>query len=280
MSPGLPRHLPQRDLQLLKLGGSLITDKSRPHTARLETLDRLAGEIAAARLQDASLQVVLGHGSGSFGHIPASRYGTRDGVQGADGWQGFAEVWREAAELNHLVLAALHRAGLPAIVFPASAAATAQDGRVLAWDLAPLQAALDHGLLPVVYGDVAFDTQRGGTILSTEDIFDYLLEKLRPVRVLLAGIEPGVWEDFPARTRLLPVLSATRLEQEGAGWGASAHVDVTGGMGAKVRQSLAWVQAHPDLEVRIFSGDMSDEVRAALLGEPVGTRILTADQHR
>ena len=33
----------------LKLGGSLITDKTRPHTPRLEVLRRLAGEVAAAR---------------------------------------------------------------------------------------------------------------------------------------------------------------------------------------------------------------------------------------
>lgn len=261
-------------LQFLKLGGSLITVKSKPHTARYETLIRLAEEIAAARAQDASLQLVLGHGSGSFGHIPAKRYGTRQGVKDALGWQGFAEVGFEAASLNQVVMEALRAAGLPAIAFPASAAATAQDGKVFAWNLAPLQAALIHGLLPVVYGDVAFDTLRGGTILSTETIFDYLLEVLHPARVLLAGIEPGVWEDFPARTRLLPTLKSDLFERADAGWGASADVDVTGGMGEKVRQGLEWVRRLPKLEVCIFSGEDPGAVRLALLGETVGTSIL------
>ena len=37
------------DILLLKLGGSLITEKARPETPRLEVIARLAREIAAAR---------------------------------------------------------------------------------------------------------------------------------------------------------------------------------------------------------------------------------------
>jgi isopentenyl phosphate kinase len=53
----------------LKLGGSLITVKSQPHTPRLEALERLGQEIAQARLHNPNLQILLGHGSGSFGHV-------------------------------------------------------------------------------------------------------------------------------------------------------------------------------------------------------------------
>src|SRR5512143_3022207 len=102
-------------LVFLKWGGSLITDKSRPHTPRLEVLARLAQETAAALVQDPGLRLVLGHGSGSFGHVPARRYGTRSGVYTPEEWRGFTEVWKEAAALDRLVLDALHAAGLPAL---------------------------------------------------------------------------------------------------------------------------------------------------------------------
>jgi isopentenyl phosphate kinase len=167
-------------LQFLKLGGSLVTDKSRPHTPRPEVLERLAQEIAAARQSNPALLLLLGHGSGSFGHVPAKKYGTRNGVQTPEGWLGFAEVWQEAVALNRLVIDALIATGLPAISFPPSASAIAEDGRVYSWDLAPLQAALQARLLPVVYGDTVFDRLRGGTILSTEDLFDYLAVQLHP----------------------------------------------------------------------------------------------------
>ncbi len=64
-------------LTFLKLGGSLITDKDSPHTARPEILRRLADEIVAARQSNPAMQLLIGHGSGSFGHMPAKKYGTR-----------------------------------------------------------------------------------------------------------------------------------------------------------------------------------------------------------
>ena len=164
----------------------MITDKDLPSTARLEVLDRLAGEIAAAFQQQPDLRLVLGHGSGSFGHVPARQYGTRQGVSTSAQWHGFIEVWREAIALNRLVVDALQRAELPAMALPPSASVLAEDGQVARWDLAPLSAALDHGLLPVVYGDVVFDIVRGGTILSTEDLFAHLARALRP-QALAAG---------------------------------------------------------------------------------------------
>jgi isopentenyl phosphate kinase len=261
------------NLQFLKLGGSLITDKARPHTPRPDALARLAQEIAAARQEVEGLQLVLGHGSGSFGHAPAQRYGTRQSVSNPEQWRGFAEVWREAAALNRIVMDALHTAGLPAVAFPPSASVVADDGTVATWDLTPLQAALSAGLLPVIYGDVAFDRQRGGTILSTEDLFDHLARCLRPQRVLLAGLEPGVWADYPACTRMLREITPTSLSTIAPSLGGSHAVDVTGGMASKVRQSLALTQEIPGLEVLIFSGEIAGEVKNALSGEKLGTIV-------
>lgn len=260
-------------LQFLKLGGSLITDKTRPQTPRPETLRRLAAEIAAAMKSDPDLRLVLGHGSGSFGHVPARRYGTRQGVHTPDEWRGFVEVGRAAAALNHIVLDALWEAGLPALPFSPLAGVTADDGFAAAWDLSPLQAALRAGLVPVIYGDVILDRQRGGTILSTEDLFEFLAPRLRPGRVLLAGLDAGVWADFPACTQLIPEITRATLDEHSPALGGSAAPDVTGGMLEKVRISLRLAAAVPGLQVRIFSGEQPGAVLAALRGEVVGTLL-------
>ncbi len=260
-------------LQFLKLGGSLITDKSQPHTPRLDTLARLAEEIARMRNKRPNQKLLLGHGAGSFAHVPASKYGTRQGVHTQQEWRGFAEVWREASLLDNLVLEALHKAGLPAIALHPCAAVTAQDGQVASWDLAPIRAALDGGLLPVVHGDVIFDTIRGGTILSTEDIFNHLARNLEPHRILLAGREAGVWADYPSCTRLIPEITYANLADFSDVLEGSASTDVTGGMSSKVHQMLALTQEIQGLEVIIFSGEKVGMVEQALLGSKIGTLI-------
>lgn len=256
---------------LLKLGGSLITHKSQPNTARPEILSRLAEEIRAARQTNPRLQLLLGHGSGSFGHHAAKQHNTRHGVYTPQNWRGFVEVARAAQTLHRLVLDALWNADLPAIGFAPSAMVSAQDGQITAWNLTPIQSALSAGLLPVVYGDVVFDSQRGGTILSTEELFSHLITPLDVERVLLAGIEPGVWADFPQCTRLLPEITPSIVEQ--AQIHGSAATDVTGGMADKVQQALRWSAQTNGLEVIIFSGESDGAVCAALTGQVVGTRI-------
>jgi len=256
----------------LKLGGSLITDKDSPETARVDVLRRLAIEIRQALAQRPDLRLLIGHGSGSFGHSAASRFGTHQGAGTPEEWVGFAEVWAVANRLHRLVVDELRQAGLPAMGFPPSASAVAEDGALISLAIEPIDRALREGLIPVVAGDVAFDRVRGTTILSTERVFAYLAPRLQPERLLLAGIEAGVFADFPANSRLMATL--TRTDLAAVRVGAAAAPDVTGGMGDKVRQALDLVEALPQMEALIFSAEQPGRLQAALSGESPGTRLL------
>jgi isopentenyl phosphate kinase len=254
----------------LKLGGSLITDKRQPRTPRPETLARLMREIALVFAAQPGLQLVLGQGSGSFGHAEAQRYGTRRGVHTPEEWLGFANVQAAAGALNQLTLQAARAARLPVVNFPPSASALCRDGVLRTMAVEPIERALEHGLVPVVFGDVAMDETLGGTIVSTEDVFCHLAPRLRPDRILLAGIERGVRTYWPDG-ELFPVITpATPL----GGVNGSQAADVTGGMAGKVHEMLALVEAQPGLEVLIFSGEEPGRVGAALEGKPVeGTKL-------
>jgi isopentenyl phosphate kinase len=129
-------------------------------------------------------------------------------------------------------------------------------------------------LIPVIFGDVIFDAVQGGTILSTEDLFAYLARRMRPQRILLAGIEPGVWADFPACTRLLSEITPATLHEIASGLAGSAATDVTGGMASKVGEMLTLAQEIPGLEAFIFSGETPGALHAILNGENIGTCIL------
>jgi isopentenyl phosphate kinase len=258
-------------LIFLKLGGSLITDKTIPYYPRLKILDSLAGQIARALRESPELQLIVGHGSGSFGHEAASKYNTRKGVSGPESWKGFAEVWYQASALNRLVVESFRRSQLPAVTLAPLSAITAKAGKIIAWDLKPLKTSMANGLLPIIHGDVAFDEVRGGTILSTEDLFSHLAHQLNPNRILLAGLEEGVWKDFPTRTQLLRDITPRTFSEQSPGLGQSVGVDVTGGMQTKVIEMLSLVDQIPGLEIVIFSGEKPDNILHALIGENPGT---------
>ena len=263
------------ELILLKLGGSLITDKDKEYTPRLDKLRELSLEIKAALDSAPGLSLILGHGSGSFGHVAANKHGTRNGVQTREQWLGFTEVRYQAAELNRYVLQSLLEGGLPALPFPPSASMISKDRKVIHHNIETIRRALSVSLLPVVQGDVAFDDLLGGTILSTEDVFTFLVDQFPVSRILLAGIEAGVWEDFPTRTKLVKQIQLTDYEAMRSGIQGSASTDVTGGMKAKVEETLSLIKKRPGLTAQIFAAEQSGFLTRALQGENVGT-LLTA----
>lgn len=267
------------ELLFLKLGGSLLTDKTRPQALRGHVLRRLAAEISAALRDRPDLRLVIGHGSGSFGHITASRYGTRAGVHTPEEWRGYAEVARVAAELNRLVVDGLWEAGVPALRLQPSASALCHDGELRTLNERPMIVALHHGLAPVIHGDVALDDVRGGTIISTEEIFRWLAPRLNPHRVVLVGEVAGVLSADPAsgvRGELVEEITPATLPDLAQALGGSRGVDVTGGMVAKVAEMLALAQTTPSLRaVQIISGWAPGVVQAVLTdpAHRAGTRI-------
>lgn len=261
----------------VKWGGSLITHKTRPRTVRRQVLRRLADELAAFRAAHPDVPILLGHGSGSFGHWAARAHNWQGRTPPAPAdWKAVMAVAQAAAELHAQVLETLRAAGIPAWSFPPSASVLAHNGQIRDWNIATLAHALQTGWVPVVYGDVVLDTRQGGAILSTEDLFMALAPLLRPTRLLLAGQEPGVWRAWPQREDIWSRITPAEWAAAQRGMGAAQGVDVTGGMAGKVARMVALVQQHPDVEVRIFSGLSPGTFRRALEGEPVGTLISAA----
>src|SRR6185369_2046665 len=157
------------DLILLKLGGSLITEKARPETPRREVIARLAGEIARAA-RESSCRLIVGHGSGSFGHVAAQESGIAAGLRSADQLPGVSRTQERAAALHRILIEALVEAGaLPYSISPSSCLIS-DAGRPAELAAGPLLLALDRGLLPVLYGDVVMDRAWGASICSTEKI--------------------------------------------------------------------------------------------------------------
>ena len=268
----------QSPLLFLKLGGSLITDKQQTETVRQDVLTRLASEVATICSQHPPLRLLVAHGSGSFGHVHAKRYGTRAGVHSAEEWLGFALTADAAARLNRLVVSALLQAGVPAWSLQPSALLRCVDGRIERGMIDNIQQALACGVVPIVFGDVALDDVRGGTIVSTEEIFEWLALQLRPQRIVLAGEVDGIYTADPhldTTAQRIPEITPHTLNDLQAMVGASHGVDVTGGMATKVAQSIRMIRQIPGLDLILCSGLIPGNLERALRSSPtpVGTHV-------
>jgi isopentenyl phosphate kinase len=239
---------------VLKLGGSVVTDKDEP-----ETVDEDALAAAAQALGEFDGSLVVVHGGGSFGHHHAAE---RE-VSSTDGTREAADVvaiHEAMGRLNGRVVDALQDAGVPALpVRPLSLAhRTAEDDLVLPTD--SVATMLGEGFVPVLHGDVVVRAGAGATITSGDDIVVALAESLPADRIGLCSTVPGVLDDegdvIPDVARFADVADAV---------GASDATDVTGGMAAKVRKLLAL-----DAPAHVFGPDSLD---AFLDGESPGTRI-------
>lgn len=281
---------PQIEIVFLKLGGSLITDKTRVEHARVRVIRRLAHEIKAALQTRPDLRLVLGHGSGSFGHVAAQKYGTRNGVKDAAGWIGYTKVAAAAARLNQIVTDIFIDEDVPVISLPPSASARCDDGQLIYLDTFGIRSALKNNLVPLVQGDVAQDIARGATIVSTEDVFEYLAAEIKPSRILLAGEVEGVFASArmtPAAKRavqpagpVIDLITPANIDRYQAALGGSHGTDVTGGMIAKVNQMLKLVAQQPSINVKIFSGAKAGNLQRLLI-EPttgIGTTIQYAER--
>ena len=239
-----------REVLLVKLGGSLITDKTRPETARADVIERLGSEIAEI-VAGSSLPLIVGHGSGSFGHVAAQESGIHQGVQDASQLAGVSKTQGQAFKLHRLVVTALREAGLPVFSIVPSSCLVADGGRPDQVWPEPLLEALTLGMVPVVFGDVVMDRRWGASICSTESLFLALAPALgsRGVfirRIVWLGGTDGVLDqDGKAIAEItLDDISGMLSELSGA-----AGTDVTGGIrhrlesaGALARQGIAsWI---------------------------------------
>jgi isopentenyl phosphate kinase len=260
-------------LYVIKLGGSLITDKERDSTARREVIARLARELASARavLPHALL---LSHGSGSFGHAAAARHGLRDGVRGVAQLPGVAATQDQAHRLHRIVIEELIAAGLSPFSLAPSSFLVAEAGRPVEVHLEPLLRALALGLLPVVFGDIVIDRSRGASICSTETVLVALAPRLAaaacPVtQVFWMGSTDGVLDDAG---RTVEAVTPVNVDAVLAMASGAQGTDVTGGM--RHRVETAWKLAGEGVPSLILDGLEAGALERALRGESVGgTRV-------
>ncbi len=248
-----------RKLRILKIGGSVITDKS-PGTfdvAKRDEIDKVVKEIASN-----PENLIIVHGVGSFGHPYVEKYKLKERKD----LRGVVETHLACKRLNSMICEDLLDVGVNAApIHPFSAFRVAER---LEFDVDFILSLLDNGMLPVIHGDMVYNRLKDSfDVVSGDRIVSELAEVLEVERVGFATDTDGILVDG----EVVDEVNSDNLDEVLKNIGdAGSKSDVTGGMRGKV---LSMLQISRKSEVFIFSGLKSGNITKFLKGERVGTRL-------
>jgi isopentenyl phosphate kinase len=256
-------------VKLVKLGGSVITDKSKLRTFRRAACVRLAGELRAA-----DDQLLLVHGAGSFGHIEAKKHSLHQGHKNDSQLRHVAAVQRDVRELNLKVLGSLIDQGIRAVSVPPFASSSFRNGEVTKFNPEPFSTQLELGLTPVTFGDVVPDEAIGFSICSGDLMMESLARHFRPRLAVFCADVDGVYDKDPKRHRdaeLIRVLDRDALAHMRRP--RPGNADVTGSIRGKLQRMLA-ISEHCEKCI-IVNGNVPGRLGKALRGlDVVCTRVV------
>jgi len=254
------------DLTIIKLGGSLLTDKSIPYKMRRDKFDDIAREI-----KETLEKVIIIHGVGSFGHPPVKKYELYKGYTGPENLLNLAKTQSLVFELRIELTKVLQEHGINAMIFLPSSQIVAENMKIKEFFLEPIERYLDMGMVPVLGGDVVVDREMGFSVCSGDTIGVYLAEKLGAKRLIFASDVDGIYTDDPKKNpeaEHIPEINLNDIESLARVTG-SQFTDVTKGMAGKIEAVRKYRNIiEKGTEVVFLSMLTYGNLKAYLLGDP------------
>ena len=255
-------------MQILKLGGSVVTHKDQDYTAHIENIKRLSKEIAEA----SQYPLIIVHGGGSFGHPHAKKYGIAGGFKDKSQLIGFSGTHQAMMELNKVIVDTLLDAGVPAFSLSASSMIRTDGKRLNVFDPSIVQSFIELGMVPVLYGDAVLDSRQGFAILSGDQLIAKLALNFKAEDVIFGSDVDGIFTDNPKLNKDAELIETVSVSNVQANVGDTTHTDVTGGMLGKLSEAAEIFKAGSD--VMMINAFEPGRVKSALLGEKViGTKL-------
>lgn len=265
-----------KKIYCIKIGGSLITDKSKPYTPKLDIIDNLCRQIGEIKRQ-CDCTILIGNGGGSFPHFPAVTYEMKQGLVSDRQKDGYPLVADAAAQLNRIVVKHLIDHGLRAVSLQPSACITTNNGVVDTIYVDSLAQLLKHDFVPVVYGDIVMDSIKGSEILSTEIVLMELVGELKKkntldeydVEIVHCTNTEGVLDP---NGNTIPLITQENFNDIEKHIYATEGYDVTGGMLHKIQQSLEFAQ-NSGVASRILNPNGRHLIEYICNNQQIGTLI-------
>ncbi len=259
-------------MTILKIGGSIITDKHKPYSIRREIIRRIARELKPYLRRSDDL--ILVHGGGSYGHHIVRLY---DELHKEKNIYYYSVVTISMNELSIRIAEILRLEGIPVTVIPSHTIFRLNDrSEIETYNISVIIDHLKRGIVPLLYGDLVLGKD-GFPVLSGDDISWYLACKLKASRLLFATSVDGIYLDSIEEGTLIELIDfrETNVEElvKNLQRSDSSYIDVTGGIVNKIM--VAKKYGCSSIDAIIFNGLIEDNIRKALLGEKIrGTKVL------
>lgn len=222
---------------MLKLGGALITDKSKPYSFRSEILNSAAREIRECMNEGLIESLVLVQGVGSFGHPPVLKYKLHKGFQGPNQLLPLSWTQAKVSELRTLVVKALYDAKIPVCLMYPSSMMVSEKSRIVRYFLEPLERFLSIGMVPLLGGDIIVDSAMGFSVGSGDPMLTLVAREIGATRVIYASDVSGIYDSDP-RTNpdavLFDTINLSNLDEAIEKMGEAGVEDASGAMQGKV----------------------------------------------
>ena len=219
---------------LIKLGGSVITDKRRAFKANDRAMHRIAEELAIRKER-----LILLNGAGSFGHIPVKRYGLDDGFSERKR-DNFAKTKLQLLRLQEILVSILCGHGLPAVPFIPSSFMMARSGRLCRVEIDPLREFLDLGLVPLFGGDLVPDLDQGWRVISADQMASWIAPRIGASMIIYGTDVDGLYSSDPKVCRDVELIRTVRcrdIRKVARSALGSRMPDITAGMRGKLLEA-------------------------------------------
>ena len=255
-------------IAILKLGGSILSDKTMPFSIKWDNLERIAMEIKNAldyyKSQNKDIRLIVVHGGGSFGHPVAKKYLKIENNKKVfiNMEKGFWEIQKAMRRFNNIVIDTLQSYDIPAVSIQPSSFVVFGDN--LIFDTSAIKEMLKRNLVPTIHGDITVDDKDGYKIISGDDIVPYLANELKADLILYATDVDGVL----INNKPIKRIDKDNIDEILGYLSGSNSIDVTGGM----RYKIEMIRMNK-CKGFVFNGNKAKNIYKALLGEVEGTEI-------
>ena len=247
---------------LIKLGGSVITDKKEYRKFNRETVSRLCSEI-----KDSGQEVIVVHGAGSFGHVLAKKYDLNAGFKSEEQIPAVAQVCYDVRELSLMIVKELNDAGIPSISVPPGSCFMMDDRFISFGDAEVIRSMMGIGIMPVMFGDVIQDRKLGFSICSGDQIMERLAEIFEFEKIIFVSDIDGLFNEDPKNNANAKMYSHVDKSILDSVRSESSVDDVTGGVYEKMRSMLRMTSLNRDCI--LVNGTVPGRLISALKGEDV-----------
>jgi len=216
---------------VIKLGGSVITDKGLPFKANYRSIHRIAKELAGL-----TEKLVVLNGAGSFGHIPVKRWGLDEGFSRKK-TKNFAKTKLQLLRLQEILVSVMSNHDISAVPFTPSSFMIAQSGRLCRAELAPIREFLNLGLVPLFGGDLVPDLDHGWTVVSADQMASWIAPQIGASMIIYGTDVDGLYSSDPKISRdakLIETVTCREIRKVSRSVLGSRMPDVTAGMRGKL----------------------------------------------